>query len=83
MKLKLIKESPLRRLDGITVHKNGVAIAKTGEGHGMPWVTAIIKVDPDSFGQLAQAMMNANANEAIKAFGMAMANGIEHPENSN
>ena len=34
-------------------------------------------IDGDSFSQLAKAMMEANSNEAIKAFGAALQAGIQ------
>jgi hypothetical protein len=38
-----------------------------------------IGVRPDSFADLAQAMMHANREAAIKAFGTALQNGIPEP----
>ena len=35
------------------------------------------------FEQLAQAMMDANVNDAVKAFGAAMSKGIERQKKSN
>jgi hypothetical protein len=42
-----------------------------------------IQIEPGSFKKLAEYMMLADENEAIKAFGAAMINGIEQPKNSN
>ena len=43
----------------------------------------LVVIEPDSFKTMAEYMMTANANEAIKAFGAAMAAGIEKPKNTN
>jgi len=47
IELKLTKELPHKSLDGITSHDGAVLMAKTGEGHGMPWLTAYMKIDPN------------------------------------
>jgi hypothetical protein len=85
MPLKVIvkKESPFREVKGIVVDENKVVIMDTGSHYGNPWVTVAVQIDPDTFGELAKAMMGANANEAIKAFRQAMQAGIERPASSN
>lgn len=73
--LKLKAQSVIsKQIEGIAVHENTVAIGKTGDGYGLGVVTAIMKIGPDSFGDLAKAMMDADAIEAAKAFDSAMAN---------
>jgi hypothetical protein len=42
-----------------------------------------VHIKPDSFAEVAALMMKASPNEAIKAFGSAMAGGIEGSKNSN
>jgi hypothetical protein len=42
-----------------------------------------VLIQPDSFKEVADLMMKADANEAIKAFGAAMLNGVNSPKNSN
>jgi hypothetical protein len=49
--------------------------------HGL--VDVIVGFDSDQFTQIAQSMMDANPNEAIKAFGAAMQNGIPQSGKSN
>lgn len=56
-------------------YKGEIAIAKTGDGYYLPHVTAITFIDADSFLDLAQVMMDANREAAIKAFGSALLNG--------
>jgi hypothetical protein len=42
-----------------------------------------VLIKPESFKALAELMMEASANEAIKAFGVAIQAGIEKPQTSN
>lgn len=82
--LKVFKESPFKSVDGIAAIDGKVAVGKTGAGgHGIPWATALIQIDTDSFAELAQAMMDASGADAIKGFGQAMVRGAQRPEKSN
>ena len=56
--------------------KNKVAITFRVDLHGFGFTDIAVWIDGDSFNQLAKAMMEANSNEAIKAFGAALQAGI-------
>ena len=68
----LKKQSIFQSPNGIGVYEGQVGIMKTGSGYGMPHVTATMLIDADSFDELAQAMMDADPDRAIKSFGAAM-----------
>jgi hypothetical protein len=57
--------------------KNKVAITFRVDLPGFGFTDIAVWIDGDSFNQLAKAMMEANSNEAIKAFGTALQAGIQ------
>jgi hypothetical protein len=57
--------------------KNKIAITFRVELSGVGFTDIAVWIDGDSFNQLAKAMMEANSNEAIKAFGAALQAGIQ------
>jgi hypothetical protein len=67
--------------EGIDRHPaGGIVVAVRTHIQGFGHANVAIQIEGDTFNQLAQAMMDANANEAIKAFGAALQAGIErHP----
>jgi hypothetical protein len=66
---------------GICVEYGCVAIgfSEKPRGYGQSHYETVIH--PDSFKIMAQAMMQANPEEAIKAFGDALKSGIPKPRN--
>jgi hypothetical protein len=69
--------------DGLCAHGNEVLITGMPSVAGVGFVDLVVRVDVESFKQLAQAMMDASASEAIKAFGAAMQSGIDRERSAN
>jgi hypothetical protein len=71
--------------DGVCAHGNEVLVTGMPSVAGVGFVDLVVRIDVEGFKQLAQAMMDANPSEAIKAFGAAMQSGIdpERPPNSD
>jgi hypothetical protein len=69
--------------DGLCAHGNEVLITGMPSVAGFGFVDLVVRIDVESFKQLAQAMMEANASEAIKAFGAAMQSGIDRERTPN
>jgi hypothetical protein len=69
--------------DGVSAHPDEILITGMPSIAGFGFVDLVIRVDIESFKQLAQAMMDANASEAIKAFGAAMQSGIDRERSAN
>jgi hypothetical protein len=70
----------------ISVDSNEVLLGGTADVFGCGFVEIVMRIDGDSFKELAQAMMEANANEAFKAFGAATQSKPStsiRPQNSN
>lgn len=86
MSIKIVaKKSGYGIKDGVSAHPDEILITSMPSVAGFGFVDLVIRIDSESFKQLAQAMMDANASEAIKAFGAAMQSGIdrEQPPNPN
>jgi hypothetical protein len=89
MAIKVFRPSSatLGRALGDEVAKNANVMLTFQNDVQIPFSTKksdfVVIIEPDSFKAMAEYMMSANANEAIKAFGAAMAVGIERPKNSN
>jgi hypothetical protein len=69
--------------DGVSAHPDEILITGMPSVAGLGFVDLVIRIDSESFKQLAQAMMDANASEAIKAFGAAMQSGIDRERTPN
>jgi hypothetical protein len=69
--------------DGVCAHGNEVLITGMPSVAGVGFVDLVVRIDIESFKQLAQAMMEVNASEAIKAFGAAMQSGIDPERTPN
>jgi hypothetical protein len=82
--IKIIaKKSSFGVKDGISVRPNELFISGMPSIAGFGFVDVVIRIDGESFKELAQAMLDANACEAIKAFGAAMQSGIDRAQNSD
>lgn len=85
----VVQKARLRKMpEGIFGHPSGkLLISYRHDIYGFGFCTIIFKFGAEDFGQIAKAMRDANANEAIKAFGAAMQLGIvrksESAKNSN
>jgi hypothetical protein len=66
--------------DGVCAHGNEVLITGMPSVAGVGFVDLVVRIDVESFKHLAQAMMDANTSEAIKAFGAAMQSGIDREQ---
>ena len=76
MPIKIVaKKSTFGIQDGISVRPNEILITGMPNVLGFGFVDVVTRIDGESFKQLAQAMMDANASEAIKAFGAALQSG--------
>jgi hypothetical protein len=62
--------------NGISSESNKVIFAQKADVYGYGLAQVYILIDCDNYNDLAQAMMKANANEAVKAFGGALQAGI-------
>jgi hypothetical protein len=60
-------------IHGITAQPKGVRIVSRVDLYEFGFVDVIVLIDRDNFNELAQAMMKANRNYSIKAFGIAQA----------
>jgi len=69
--------------DAVCAHGNEVLITGMPGVAGFGFVDLVVRIDIESFKELAQAMMDANASEAIKAFGAAMQSGIDQERTPN
>jgi hypothetical protein len=58
----------------------GVATISFTEPRGTGTSRYWVRLDPASFGDVVQAMMHANAEEAIKAFAASLQDGIPAPK---
>ncbi|MBO0755296.1 MAG: hypothetical protein J2P54_05515 [Bradyrhizobiaceae bacterium] len=84
MPIKIVaKKSGYGIKDGVCAHSKEVLITGMPSVPGIGFVDIVIRIDGESFKQLAQAMMDANASEAIKAFGAAMQSGIDRERAPN
>ena len=84
MSIKIVaKKSGYGIKDGVSAHPDEILITAMPSVAGFGFVDLTIRIDSESFKQLAQAMMVANASEAIKAFGTAMQLGIDRDPNPN
>jgi hypothetical protein len=70
--VKKPKGGPLL-IQGITAQPKGVRIVSSADLYEFGFVDVIVLIERDSFNELAQAMMNPNRKESIKAFGAAQA----------
>ena len=62
--------------EGIGAYRGDLTIASIAEVYGFGLANVMLRIDPGSFSDIAKAMIVANADEAIKAFGAAMQDGI-------
>lgn len=84
MPIKIVaKKSAFGIKDGISVRPSEILITGMPNVIGYGFVDVVTRIDSESFRQLAQAMMDANAGEAIKAFGTAMQSGIDREQTPN
>jgi len=66
------KDDPLRVYEGKVAASDGAVYAWFREPSGSGRSRLEIRINQDSFSELAQAMMRADPTAAIKAFGAAM-----------
>jgi hypothetical protein len=79
-----VKKKGVRAIrKGITGVSGRLLISTDADVYGYGFADVIVGLDSDQFSQIAQCMMDANPNEAIKAFGAAMEKGVPQFENSN
>ncbi len=55
---------------------NAIVVGATADVHGCGYVNVKIGISTELFCAVAEAMMAANADEAIKAFGQTLKDGI-------
>jgi hypothetical protein len=58
--------------DGIHVHSKELIIASQVNVHRLGLAKVLVRINGDSFKELAQKMMEANSSDAIKAFSAAL-----------
>jgi hypothetical protein len=58
--------------DGIHVHSKELIIASQVNVHRFGLAKVLVRINGDSFKELAQKMMEANSSDAIKAFSAAL-----------
>ena len=73
---KVTKRDRRSLAGGIGSTRNGILIATYTDVHGYGFANILVGVTASHFRDLAEAMMTVNADEASKAFGNALKDGV-------
>jgi hypothetical protein len=64
---------------GVGSCKDALLFGTSADVYGAGFVNVVVGVTVDHFAEIAEAMMAANPDEAVKAFGRAIKDGIAEP----